>query len=151
MSAVIKKIGNLNRTSYFWKNQNSWTICENTIPTLINCGLAYVSVRTFRFFTNLCTPFCKVERHSFKPRRLMITVEKSKKDQHREGNVVYIAKVGLECCPVMKLNNYLSWANLSICRDKDSPLITKLCKITDIIIIVTVVIILTWLLIKFQL
>ena len=57
-----------------------------------------------------------------------ILVPKSKTDQHREGNIVYISRVLSECCPVNFLEKYLQKANIEISKDGETPLIGRIFK-----------------------
>ena len=57
-----------------------------------------------------------------------ILVPKSKTDQHREGNIVHISRVSLECCPVKFLEKYLHIANIEISKDGETPLIGRILK-----------------------
>ena len=54
---------------------------------------------------------------------LEILITKSKTDQHKEGNVVYIFRIKSECCTVKYLEVYLQKAKLDISNDKESPVI----------------------------
>ena len=53
---------------------------------------------------------------------------KSKADQHREGHIVYIYRVLLECCPVKFLEKYLQKTNNEISKDGETPLISRIFK-----------------------
>ena len=59
---------------------------------------------------------------------LEILITKSKTDQHKEGNVVYIFRIKSECCTVKYLEVYLQKAKLDISNDKESPLIYRIFK-----------------------
>ena len=48
---------------------------------------------------------------------LEITLEKSKTDIYRQGNVVIIAKTGTDLCPVTILKRYLQKADISLCSE----------------------------------
>ena len=54
---------------------------------------------------------------------LEILITKSKTDQHKEGNVVYIFRIKSECCAVKYLEVYLQKAKLDISDDKESRVI----------------------------
>ena len=49
-------------------------------------------------------------------------IPKSKADQHKERNVVYISRIKSESCPVKYLV-YLQKIKFDISNDKESPLI----------------------------
>ena len=57
-----------------------------------------------------------------------ILVLKSKTDQHREGNIVYISRVSSECYPVKFLEKYLQKTNIEISKDGETPLIRRIFK-----------------------
>ena len=57
-----------------------------------------------------------------------ILVPKSKTNQHRERNIVYIPRVSSECCPVKFLEKYLQIANIEISKDGGTPLIGRIFK-----------------------
>ena len=54
-----------------------------------------------------------------------ILVPKSKTDQHREGNIAYISRVSLECCPVKFLEKYLQKTNIEISNNGETLLIGR--------------------------
>ena len=57
-----------------------------------------------------------------------ILIPKSKTDQHREGNIVYITRVSSACCPVKFLEKYLQKANIEISKDSETLLISRIFK-----------------------
>ena len=68
----------------------------------------------------------KISDITFSKSGVTLFVEKSKTDQLREGNLVYISKLESRCCPVFWLNKYLSVTGL---KDQSSAyLICRLFK-----------------------
>jgi len=59
---------------------------------------------------------------------LEITLEKSKTDQLREGNIIYISKLDSKYCPVKLLQKFLTLANFDIRVDFQTFLICRLHK-----------------------
>lgn len=59
---------------------------------------------------------------------LEITLEKSKTDQLREGNIIYISKLDSKYCPVKILKRFMSLAKFDIHRDVNAFLICRLHK-----------------------
>ena len=59
---------------------------------------------------------------------LEILVPKSKTDQHREGHVVYISRISLECCTLKFLEKYLQKTNIEISKGRETPLIGRIFK-----------------------
>ena len=57
-----------------------------------------------------------------------IFLPKSKRDQHRQGNTVYIAKTGSKYCPVVHLEDFLRKAGLNVKNDKEAFIIPVLYK-----------------------
>ena len=70
----------------------------------------------------------KIKHLRINESHLEILVPKSKTDQHREGNIVYISRVSSECCPVKFLEKYLQIANIEISKDGETPLIGRIFK-----------------------
>ena len=85
-------------------------------------------VRFFRILTHRRITFDKNKTSKNKRVTLEILVPKSKTDQHREGNIVYISRVSSECCPVNFLEKYLQKANIEISKDCETPLIGRIFK-----------------------
>ena len=77
----------------------------------------------------------KIKHLRINESHLEILIPKSKTDQQREENAVYISRVSSECCPVKFLEKYLQKANIEISKDGEVPLIgrtfktKKACKI----------------------
>ena len=57
-----------------------------------------------------------------------ILVPKSKTNQHREGNIVYISRVSSECCPVKFSKKCLQKTNIEISKEGETPLIGRIIK-----------------------
>ena len=57
-----------------------------------------------------------------------IVIPKSKTDQHREGQVVYISRIKSEYCPVKYSEVYLQKAKLDVSNDKEGLLIRCIFK-----------------------
>ena len=70
----------------------------------------------------------KIKHLRINESHLEILVPKSKTDQHREGNIVYISRVSSECCPVKFLEKYLQIAKTEISKDGETPLIGRIFK-----------------------
>ena len=66
----------------------------------------------------------KIKHVKFSSSHAEIFVEKSKTDQLREGNIVYICKSGGQCCPVTWLTRYLNTTGL-----KSQPEAFLLCRL----------------------
>ena len=77
--------------------------------TIAMCLLAYSGFLRFSELVNL--KCCDVVFHDL---YVSLFIEKSKTDQHRDGNWVVIAKTGSLCCPVNSLQEYMDMANLSL-------------------------------------
>ena len=56
---------------------------------------------------------------------MKILVPKLKTDHHREGHIVYISRVSPECCPVKFFEKYLQKTNMELCKDGETPLISR--------------------------
>ena len=56
---------------------------------------------------------------------MKILVPKLKTDHHREGHIVYISRVSSECYPVKFFEKYLQKTNMEICKDSETPLISR--------------------------
>ena len=61
------------------------------------------TIPNWRFLLTCLLGFAGFLRDS----HLKILIPKSKRDQHREGRVVYISRIKSECCPVKFLEAYL--------------------------------------------
>ena len=59
---------------------------------------------------------------------MKILVPKSKSDQQREGNIIYITRVSSACCQVKCLEKYLQKATIEISKDGETPLISRIFK-----------------------
>ena len=92
----------------FGQNSNSYD--KRTIAI---CLLAYSGFLRSSELVNL--KCCDVVFHDL---YVSLFIEKSKTDQHRDGNWVVIAKTGSLCCPVNCLQEYMDMANLSL-QDKN--------------------------------
>ena len=56
---------------------------------------------------------------------MKILVPKLKTDHHREGHIGYISRVSSECCPVKFFEKYLQKTNMELCKDGETPLISR--------------------------
>ena len=85
-------------------------------------------VRFFRIFMHRRITFDKNKTSKNKRVTFGNSGTKSKTDQHREGNIVYISRVLSECCPVKFLEKYLQKENIEISKDGETPLIGRIFK-----------------------
>ena len=102
----------------FFKKFDSENLYE--LRFLVLCFIGFAGF--FRIEELLAT---KIKHLSFKESHLEIYLEKSKCDQHRDGNVIFISRLQTEYCPVKLLEKFLRLGNIS---DKDSFLIPRLFK-----------------------
>ena len=70
----------------------------------------------------------KIKHLRINESHLEILVPKSKTDQHREGHVVYISRISLECCTLKFLEKYLQKTNIEISKGRETPLIGRIFK-----------------------
>ena len=82
----------------------------------------------FRLAELLSTKLTNVHAHVD---HLTIFLPKCKIDQVRQGNTVYISRLGSRYCPVGLLEDFLSAANITLHAAKDEHLIPRLIKIRE--------------------
>ena len=70
----------------------------------------------------------RLKHITFLPEHIEIFLPHAKTDQHRDWEVVYIARTGTKYCPVFNLEIFLLKAKLEIDRDKEAFLIPTLHK-----------------------
>ena len=68
----------------------------------------------------------KMKHVTFKSDHMQILIEKCKTDQQREGEVVYVCKLGRKKCPVAITEKYVKMTNLD--KKQESFLICRLAK-----------------------
>ena len=81
---------------------------------LLTCLLGFAEFLRINELLELKLKHIKLQTH------LEMLIPKLKTDQHKEGHVVYISRIKLECCPVKYLEAYLQKAKLDISNDKES-------------------------------
>ena len=70
----------------------------------------------------------KIKHQRINESHLEILVPKSKTDQNREGNIVYISQASLKCRPEKFPEKYLQKTNIEISKDGETPLIGRIFK-----------------------
>ncbi|XP_066915915.1 integrase/recombinase xerD homolog [Clytia hemisphaerica] len=99
---------------------------DHTIPNLRFLVLATIGFTGFMRVEEILE--LKLGDVRIKPDRLEIIVEKSKNDQHHEGNKIPIARLNSKYCPVNIFEEFLQKAELDISKDKQCYLIPRIFK-----------------------
>ena len=70
----------------------------------------------------------QLQHLTFNTDHMIVTLDKSKTDQHRDGHHVYIAQTNTEFCPIFHVRQFLALADLQPGRDVAAYLIPRLHK-----------------------
>ena len=70
----------------------------------------------------------QLQHLTFNSDHMIVTLDKSKTDQHRDGHHVYIAQTNTEFCPIFHVRQFLALADLQPGRDVAAYLIPTLHK-----------------------